>query len=253
MRLYKFNSAKHSLHDIYNRRLKISKIDGLNDPFDCKPARNPDRRLNCILDLHWNTLAESMGIMCFSKDWRQPLMWGHYADSHKGTCLGFDVTGSEDLIEVDYSSRDRCEVGDDVLQELAIHWSAQEHEKRSGSYALDNVSREFIDRGKTIRETFYERSRPVFRSKHPDWGYEKEMRLAIDIRKIEVDQDGHRFQPWEDELVLREVILGVNCDLTASDLAQHFPFDTDASIFKAKLHASMFQLTRDEIAGQRHP
>lgn len=30
------------------------------------------------------------GIACFSKRWNSILMWSHYADNHKGYCIGFD-------------------------------------------------------------------------------------------------------------------------------------------------------------------
>ncbi|MBI4471214.1 MAG: DUF2971 domain-containing protein [Acidobacteria bacterium] len=31
------------------------------------------------------------GVLCFSLKWASPLLWAHYADKHKGICLGFDV------------------------------------------------------------------------------------------------------------------------------------------------------------------
>lgn len=30
------------------------------------------------------------GTACFSKQWKSILMWSHYADNHKGFCMGFD-------------------------------------------------------------------------------------------------------------------------------------------------------------------
>ena len=35
------------------------------------------------------------------RTWTNPLLWGHYADKHKGICLGFDVPDHH-LSEVDY-------------------------------------------------------------------------------------------------------------------------------------------------------
>ena len=31
------------------------------------------------------------GLICFSENWTNPLLWSHYADKHRGICLGFDV------------------------------------------------------------------------------------------------------------------------------------------------------------------
>ncbi|MCZ8198688.1 MAG: DUF2971 domain-containing protein [Flavobacterium sp.] len=33
---------------------------------------------------------KSVGIGCFSENWNSILMWSHYADNHKGYCVGFD-------------------------------------------------------------------------------------------------------------------------------------------------------------------
>jgi hypothetical protein len=36
----------------------------------------------------------SQGLLCFGADWSSSVMWSHYADKHKGICLGFDVRRS---------------------------------------------------------------------------------------------------------------------------------------------------------------
>src|SRR4051812_20082149 len=41
------------------------------------------------------------GLVCFSRNWIDPVLWSHYAQRHRGLCLGFDV--KRDEIElVDY-------------------------------------------------------------------------------------------------------------------------------------------------------
>lgn len=36
-------------------------------------------------------MSEKYGLLCFCETWQSPLLWNHYADRHKGICLGFDV------------------------------------------------------------------------------------------------------------------------------------------------------------------
>jgi hypothetical protein len=36
-------------------------------------------------------MQERYGVLCFCKQWHNPLLWSHYADKHGGFCLGFDV------------------------------------------------------------------------------------------------------------------------------------------------------------------
>ena len=60
---------------------------------------NPEnRRVMQELKAHYN---EEIGLLCFSKNWDNPVQWAHYADKHRGLCLGFDVVDSF-LAEVKY-------------------------------------------------------------------------------------------------------------------------------------------------------
>jgi hypothetical protein len=36
-------------------------------------------------------MNERFGMICFSRSWHSSLLWSHYADKHRGICLGFDV------------------------------------------------------------------------------------------------------------------------------------------------------------------
>jgi len=38
-----------------------------------------------------NELAQERGLLRFSRDWHNPVLWSHYASRHTGLCLGFDV------------------------------------------------------------------------------------------------------------------------------------------------------------------
>lgn len=67
------------------------------------------------LDAEFNTLeflSEKFGVVCFSSDPVQPLMWAHYADSHKGMVLEFDSKDAffdhEAFLKVDYN-KDRVQ------------------------------------------------------------------------------------------------------------------------------------------------
>ncbi|HXN72747.1 MAG TPA: DUF2971 domain-containing protein [Candidatus Acidoferrales bacterium] len=49
-------------------------------------------------------MAKRFGMICFSKRWSNPLLWSHYADKHRGICLGFDVD-DRGLKPISYASR----------------------------------------------------------------------------------------------------------------------------------------------------
>jgi len=91
MRLYQFIGDRHGLEAIGLRRLKISRLDRLNDPFEMLAGTQSDPMTRLAMRTLRNALARHLGLLCFSRDWRNPVMWGHYAESHRGLCLGFDV------------------------------------------------------------------------------------------------------------------------------------------------------------------
>jgi hypothetical protein len=132
MRLYHFLNAKYGLEGIRNRRIKISRIMELNDPFEFLGADISDREFRKALKKTKSDMSKTKGILCFSKTWKNPLLWSHYADKHKGVCLGFDV--SNEIIEkVDYLSErfPVPQVLDDAFMKKILfskfeHWSYEQ-------------------------------------------------------------------------------------------------------------------------------
>ena len=91
MRLYHFIGPEFGLAAIGLRRLKISRIDRLNDPFELLAGTQSERLTREATRLIRSIIATHLGLICFSRDWRNPVMWGHYAQNHQGLCLGFDI------------------------------------------------------------------------------------------------------------------------------------------------------------------
>ena len=54
-------------------------------------SRNLTVVFDRLLKLQSRNLAKQFGLLCFSLDWHNPLLWSHYADRHRGIALGFDV------------------------------------------------------------------------------------------------------------------------------------------------------------------
>lgn len=120
----KSNNIKDSTKKIItNSELWFSKPSDFNDPFDCQiisDTKNTKEEIKNFLkqnhfltrkelayrveyyhknSTEWhsimkNTIPECLnntGICCFANNKDSILMWSHYADSHKGICLKFDV------------------------------------------------------------------------------------------------------------------------------------------------------------------
>lgn len=91
MRVYHFIKAKYGLNGISNRRLKISNLLNLNDPFELLAMELSDGNFREAVNSAKLDTAKDFGVVCFSKNWKSPVQWAHYGDRHRGLCLGFDV------------------------------------------------------------------------------------------------------------------------------------------------------------------
>jgi len=91
MRVYKFLDEEFGLKTLREQRLKISTLDDLNDPFELLPYDMRDKNLRRVLQNTRKELTRDRGILCFSADWRDPVIWAHYAQKHHGFCLGFEA------------------------------------------------------------------------------------------------------------------------------------------------------------------
>jgi hypothetical protein len=104
VRVFHFLRSEHGLNNLRLGRLKVSQLDDLNDPFECFSAdlsERKDRESFMRMKSHLASISE---LICFSRGWSNPVMWSHYAERHRGVCLGFEVP-SEGLIPVRYISR----------------------------------------------------------------------------------------------------------------------------------------------------
>jgi hypothetical protein len=91
MRVYKFLDAKWGVVSLADKRLKISTVEDLNDPFELLPFGMADKTKRMALNAARKTWGRTRGILCFSSDWRDPVIWAHYSDKHRGLCLGFQI------------------------------------------------------------------------------------------------------------------------------------------------------------------
>lgn len=118
MRLYHFLNERYGLEDLREKRLKIGRIVELNDPFEFIGVDLSDPRFRKSMEKTKKDLSEKVGVLCFSKNWNDPVQWAHYADGHKGLCLGFDIP-DHILAEVNYVD-ERLPVDDFVAKQKAF-------------------------------------------------------------------------------------------------------------------------------------
>lgn len=146
MRLYHFRDEKYGLISLTDKRLKIARINELNDPFEMLGCNLSDSNKRQSFQIMKNKLNEDTGLLCFSANWRSPVQWAHYTNNHKGVCLEFEVPETF-LIKISYiNSRLKC--GDKIdekymhkiLTTKFSHWKYEEEYRTFLS--LDHILKE---------------------------------------------------------------------------------------------------------------
>jgi hypothetical protein len=89
--VYYFTEARYALDDIKNRRIKLSEIDKLNDPFELWCVKHSDPRIWSAFKGLKEQMSKGSAVLCTSKNYKNPLLWSHYADRHRGICLGLEM------------------------------------------------------------------------------------------------------------------------------------------------------------------
>ena len=218
MRVYHYLEAKWALDDLRRRRLKVSKIDDMNDPYECRSVCSDPADAQVALDKTAAELARRFGSLCFSRSWKSVLMWSHYAEKHKGMCLGFDVS-------------------DEVARPIEYVPAPQNVEN------LMHAADEEFDskRGLTVVEL-------MLGAKYDGWSYEQEVREHVRLDERD-EETGQYFIDFSELLVLKEVIAGARFPFTQGVIEQSLSgSDRDAGvrIWKVRPSPNSFEMIADE-------
>ena len=185
------------LEDILkNRRIKISRISKLNDPFDCQLGSLPEFSKEDIDYVRGKFAAidDIMGMICFSASVDNVLMWSHYAAHHKGFVLEIDVP-YDYLVPIKYSS---------AVPELF-----------KGCCDCDNPY---------FKNAVFD----IVRTKALDWAYEKEWRMFVPYS----DNPHLQEEPKKDGTIVRflkldscnvnicSVFIGLKCGMSPDRVAK---------------------------------
>ena len=120
MRVYKFLEYKYGRQAIRERCLKVSRVESLNDPFEFLPFDLSDPAVRTVFLGFKTSFSSDKGLLCFSRDWSNPVLWAHYADKHNGLCLGIDVR-EEDIFNMDYVDTLHDLKLEDLKESVATH------------------------------------------------------------------------------------------------------------------------------------
>lgn len=210
MRAYKFLCAKYGIDSIQKRRLKQSRVADLNDPFELMSYDVTKKVIRKTFNQTRDDVDKVKGLLCFSADWKDPVIWAHYSDKHKGLCLGFEITNDE----ADYVN---------YLPEL-LPFPSNFDEMNDSEHS--------------------EFARAAIFTKFKHWAYEKEIRVWGPL----VNEDhGLYFVPFGNNMRLIEVIIGSRCSLSKAHVVEALgSLVSEVKIRKARAAYDKFEMVENE-------
>jgi hypothetical protein len=210
-RVYYLTPTQFAISNVALQRIKVARFSDLNDPFELLGVDRSNVKNRHALRKKTGKINDETGLLCFSKSWSNPVLWGHYAERHTGICMGFDVA-EDHLHEVIYEESLGHVKGDAKTGELVL------------------TTKE-IDR--------------LMSTKFKDWEYEQEMRFFVKLSRLQ-DEAGKFFYPFSKKLVLRELILGPKCEIEIDAVRRLV--DKNVTAQKARLAFRKFAVVVDKKA-----
>jgi hypothetical protein len=222
MRLYHFTTARYGLEDIRHRRLKVARIGDLNDPYEFLQVASRSPKTRGRYQYLKRSLAEYMGMLCFSESWRNPVQWSHYADRHRGICLGFEITKSEFGFIISSTYRTRCRPAD----------AMQDYGPAAISHMMDLLTLKF---------------------RH--WDYEQEHRLFVKLEEQDEDSSLYFYDfSTGGQISLREIIVGARSPVSPEEVADALgTLRSTVPARKARLAFRKFEVVRQRDADLWRP
>ncbi len=172
--LYKFIPAEYAMYSIKGSYFKLTTVKEANDPYEFKAIRDLEGGITDLIT-HPN-FSDSYLVACFSKGFKSPTMWSHYAKNHTGFVMGYECLNKNKLIKVNYTDK-LIKYEDIDKQELIDH---------------------------------------LVKTKYNEWSYEKEYRLLYkkESKAIFNKKGEHYFLDLSNsyDFKLKKIIFGINCD-----------------------------------------
>lgn len=220
MRLYRFMAARWALKSIETREIRIGRLVELNDPFEFVPGiegLRDDAPKGFVREQQMmapQDLNSKIGLLCFTSTCREPTLWSHYAECHRGIALGFDIAPNFLVLEkVEYP---------------------------------DPPKRPTMHPGNPNPADWMEFVRRTIITKALGWKVESEYRVLISFACSPCRFDnGHYFLPMtHDSLVLTDVILGCRCSLDENYVKQTLEQNDfkNVRVVRAKLSIDTFEV-----------
>jgi len=222
MRIYRYLSLEYGIKALQEKKLRVGRLNELNDPYDCSPHMVDVPGIAGGESLHFDTgylsgFSKHFGILCYSTEISDPVVWSHYADSHKGIVLGFEFPDpvKEGILKVHY----------DNSRKIFKHQDIEDMKSGDPAKAMFHVMNE----GFTV--------------KAKSWEYESEYRKFVLLEQCAPCGLNYFYDlPIAN---LKEVIIGVRSQIGKEDIEltlRKFSFPAGISVKKAEVDLREYKI-----------
>lgn len=235
--LYHYTRTEYLSDILLKGRMKLTEAGQSNDPFEMNPSFEPEPKatdqekiLMADIKKAWplDKADEPSFVVCLSASVSSYLMWGHYANQHKGVCLAFSVP-----IRI----RDNC---------LSILLNEQEYPLMPIQYEKERIqARKYVIK-QTEKSYKYEIGnllRRMLSYKPEKWAYEKEFRILVPSKDVKYEDDVLYTSLLAKSL--SGVILGVNNELSIQRVRAMLNtagYTKTTKVLRAELHAEYHRI-----------
>jgi hypothetical protein len=216
IRAFRLLSANHALQALRMQEIKVSRFNDLNDPFELYGTNLADQRHRHKFHEFKRWVSDRFGLLCFSRRWRNPLLWSHYGDRHKGVALEF-------------------ELDDDLVSKV-----------RYSPYRLRLDIEKALARGSFTEQEAYEMA--ITKSAH--WKYEEEVRVFCELSQC-IRRDEFLFEPAGEKLQIVSLVLGPLCDLSVDDVERALPKGRHIELICSRLAFTSFNVVPNRSKKKR--
>jgi hypothetical protein len=210
MKVFKFFSNEYGLQALKLQRLKVATFNDLNDPFELLSFGLSNKTHRNLFSNWKKVITLSTGLLCFSKNWHNPLLWSHYGDRHQGIALEFNLDDKY-AIEVFYEPNRLIY---DLDKELAS----------------DRIDSNLVHR--------------LLATKFKHWQYEEEVRMMIKLSECD-RENGLFFYKIGDPIKLESIILGPLCSLNENIISENINNKPKINIIKSRLAFKTFTIVKN--------
>ncbi len=199
---------------LVNSQLYFSPVHNFNDPYDCRiniegslknalEAASKTQKL--ILQVYTTELlsrmkvmTEQVGVVCFSKELNNMLMWSHYTNNHTGLCLTYEIPNEFILNNAP----------------PLLGWSEVK-------YRNDEIKNFFLTLNLNNSDDDYKNFieplvLTILTTKSEDWGYEQEFRIVkSQPGKFDVDRN------WLKQICFGLATTDEHCELIKKLISNH--------------------------------